>query len=542
MRNLKTDVLIVGAGGAACRAAIAAADAGASVLVATKKPVGKAGATTFPVAEMAGYNAGDPAVPGDIEKHFEDIVAAGGGAADPKLAQVLAENAPETITTLEKWGVEFEQENGGYYIFQSCFSRWPRTHVIKGHGEPIVSAMARQMALRPTIQVVDGLTITKLVIVGGQCRGAIGWLETAAGDLEELRISAGAVILAAGGACQAFERNMNPTDVSGDGYALGKDAGAAFVNMEFMQSGLGFSYPIVNMYNAYLWLGLPELTNRVGETFVEKYLPAGLTTADVMREHRKHFPFSSSDNSKWLEISVQKELLAGGGTANGGVYADLRKMTDDYVMSLPDDCGIHHMWYLARDFMRARGVDLLQEVPEICCFAHAINGGLKIDERASTTVPGLFAAGENAGGPHGADRLGGNMMVTCQVFGRIAGEAAAAWAKKNPAAEVLSAGELTAAGADQMQELLRKEVDTEALLAKLKYENQRKLLVCRSAAGLQDVLANARELEREMQAGSSGGRVNLENFRIHSLITSTQLMAEAALARPVSLGSHYRED
>ncbi|MCI8514676.1 MAG: FAD-binding protein [Lachnospiraceae bacterium] len=533
MINTRTDVLVIGAGGAACRAAIAAADAGAQVMLATKKTIGKAGATTVPVAEMAGYNAADPTVPKDVEKHYEDIVAAGGGAADERLAALLAEKAPETIDTLESWGVEFEKENGGYYVFQSCFSRWPRTHVIKGHGEPIVRAMAKQIALRTGIRVMEHITITELILEDGMCRGAAGWRKSESGEWESVRIFAGAVILATGGACQAFERNMNPNDVSGDGYALGEAAGARFTNMEFMQSGIGFSHPIVNMFNAYLWLGLPKLTNRDGETFLEKYLPKEWTPAEVMREHRKHFPFSSSDGSRYLEISVQKELLAGNGTDHGGVYADLRNMTDDYVASLPDDCGIHHMWYLAKDFMKARGVDLLTDVPEIACFAHAINGGLKIDENASTTVPGLYAAGETAGGPHGADRLGGNMMVTCQVFGAIAGESAAEWAKKNPPAETKKTSE---------QDVLWKKVDADAMLAKLKAVNQKKLLICRREEGLKDILANAANLQTELDKAGTDNRIHPENFRLQSLITSTRLMAEAALARKESLGSHYRED
>lgn len=538
MLKITTDVLIVGAGGAACRAAIAAADAGAKVLMATKQPIGKAGATTYPVAEMAGYNAGDPRIPGDIEKHYEDIVLAGGGMADEKLAAILAEKAPGTISTLENWGVEFEREGDGYYIFQSCFSRSPRTHVIKGHGEPIVRAMAAQIAKRPAIRCMDSVTITELIVRDGRCQGAFGWLSKPGEEPEEIRIGAGAVILAAGGACQAFERNMNPEDVSGDGYALAADAGARFVNMEFMQSGLGFSYPVVNMFNAYIWLGLPELTNQNGETFMEKYLPAGVSPADVMREHRKHFPFSSSDLSRYLEISVQKELLAGNGTEHRGVYVDLRKMTDAYVASLPDDCGIHHMWYLARDFMRSRGVDLLKEKAEICCFAHAINGGVKIDETASSSVPGLYAAGENAGGPHGADRLGGNMMVTCQVFGQIAGESAAAWAKKNPAVSEL----LPEKSSEKQQELLRKQIDVGPLIQRLQTENQRKLLICRTESGLKDVLENIRNLKREAETAPTGDRICLDRYRLQSLLCAAQLMAEAALARKESCGSHYRED
>ena len=106
MDRIITNVLIIGGGGAACRAAIAACDAGADVLIVSKKPLGKGGATTFPVAEMAGYNAGDPSIPGDIEKHYQDMIDAGQGVADKKLVSVLAEEAPGTIEVLEKWGVE----------------------------------------------------------------------------------------------------------------------------------------------------------------------------------------------------------------------------------------------------------------------------------------------------------------------------------------------------------------------------------------------------------------------------------------------------
>ena len=119
MDRLVTDVLVIGGGGAALRAALAACDAGADVIIAAKMPLGLGGATTYPVAEMAGYNAGDPHVPGDVECHYQDIMAAGQGMADEKLAAILAEGAPETIDELESWGVEFDREGDGYYTFKS---------------------------------------------------------------------------------------------------------------------------------------------------------------------------------------------------------------------------------------------------------------------------------------------------------------------------------------------------------------------------------------------------------------------------------------
>lgn len=530
---LTTDVLVIGGGMAGCRAAIAAADYGGSVVLATKMPLNNGGASTFPVAEMAGYNAGDPDIPGDVEKHYEDIVNAGQGMANPILAQILAENAPGTIAELEKWGVVFEKEGDGYYIFKSCFATSPRTHVIRGHGEPIVKAMSGQIQLRSNINVVDYMTVLELDVRDGRCCGA--WAIKTDGTF--VHISAGAVVIASGGATQVFTRNLNPKDVSGDGYALAYDAGAELINMEFMQSGIGFSHPIVNMFNGYIWAAHPKLHNNVNEQFLGKYLPKGMTQEHVMDEHRRHFPFSSSDDSKYLEVGIQKEIRAGGGSPNRGIYADLRHLTDDYIRSINDDCGLHHMWYIARDYMREKGVDLNSQIVEIAVFAHAINGGVNIDESASSTLPGLYAAGEAAGGPHGADRLGGNMMVTCQVFGKIAGENAAKWAAQNKAATYSNMQP-----SEKIMQILHKRLNNEILIKELQEINQNNLLVCRSEESLSRVLQFTEDAAHELETAKTQDGVDTDNFRLYAMLLSSRLMAKAALQRKESRGSHFRED
>ena len=530
---LTTDVLVIGGGMAGCRAAIAAADYGGSVVLATKMPLNNGGASTFPVAEMAGYNAGDPDIPGDVEKHYEDIVNAGQGMANPLLARILAENAPGTIAELEKWGVVFEKEGDGYYIFKSCFATSPRTHVIRGHGEPIVKAMSGQIQLRSNINVADDLTVLELDVRDGRCCGA--WaIKT---DRTFVHISAGAVVIASGGATQVFTRNLNPKDVSGDGYALAYDAGAELINMEFMQSGIGFSHPIVNMFNGYIWAAHPKLHNNVNEQFLGKYLPKGMTQEHIMDEHRRHFPFSSSDDSKYLEVGIQKEIRAGGGSPNRGIYADLRHLTDDYIRSINDDCGLHHMWYIARDYMREKGVDLNSQIVEIAVFAHAINGGVNIDESASSTLPGLYAAGEAAGGPHGADRLGGNMMVTCQVFGKIAGENAAKWAAQNKAATYSNMQP-----SEKIMQILHKRLDNEILIKELQEINQNNLLVCRSEESLSRVLQFTENAAHELETAKTQDGIDTDNFRLYAMLLSSRLMAKAALQRKESRGSHFRED
>ena len=263
--NKTVDVLIIGAGGAGLRAAIAAADRGVSVLLTSKANVACSGATSYPVAEMAGYNAGDISIPLDVQKHYDDIVKAGQGMADHHLAAIVAARAPETIQELEGWGVHFEHENGGYYVFKSCFSSTPRTHVIKKHGIPIIHALKQQLDLRQNVEILDGITLMGLLIQDGCCVGAYGYTHG-----EMVYISAKAVILATGGCGQAFERNMNPPDVTGDGYAMAYLAGAELVNMEYLQIGMGFSKPVVNIFNGYIWEARPKLWDKDGQDILSE--------------------------------------------------------------------------------------------------------------------------------------------------------------------------------------------------------------------------------------------------------------------------------
>ncbi len=533
--NLTVDVLIVGAGGAGSRAAIAAADSGASVLLVSKKEISRSGATSYPIAEMAGYNAGDITVPMDVQQHYRDIVEAGQGMADEELASVVAARAPETIRQLEAWGVKFEMEQDGYYIFKSCFSSRPRTHVIKGHGEPIIRALDEQIRRRPNIRVMEHATVMGLSVRDGRCVGAYGCV-----DGEMLYVNAGAVILATGGCGQAFERNMNPSDVTGDGYSMAYHAGAKLMNMEFMQIGMGFSWPVVNIFNGYIWEGKPKLYDRDGRDIFADVLPAGITADDVMHEHRKHFPFSSSDISKYLEVAVQKAIGEGRGTEHRGIRADLRNMTDAYVASLEDDCGIHHMWHIAKDYMLSRGVDLLKQEVEVACYAHAVNGGVKIDRNAASVIPGLYAAGECAGGPHGADRLGGNMMVTCQVFGAIAGAGAA-----EHAMQAGIAGDIERqpdAHMELMKEILYKNADRRRMLGQLRCAAQDHLLVGRTEQGLTELKNVVEALTAELMAAPAGDRPETGNVDLYHMLTTVGMMTGSALARKESRGSHHRAD
>lgn len=532
-REIKTDVLIIGGGGAAGRAAIAASDAGAKTLMVLKRQLGASGATTHKCCEMAGFNVPGCVDNGDDKAHYlDDMMSAALGMSDPALSQILAENVKERFDDLLEWGVKPAQENGKNVIMKGCYSNYRRTYTIKGHGEPIMQALISQIRKRP-VEIMENAFALELVVKDGRCCGAVILDE----NDQLVLVRAGAVLLATGGASQVFLNNLNPEDVTGDGYSMAYDSGAALMNMEFMQAGIGFFHPMKSLFNTYLWAGAPSVRNSRGEEFLHKYLPEGLSVEQVMREHCKHFPFSSRDISRFLEIGIQKEIEAGGGTERMCVPVSFAHFSREYINSLEYDADLKQMWPMVLEHFEKNGIDILSDPIEITCIAQAVNGGIKIDENSMSTIPGLFAAGETAAGPHGADRLGGNMMGTCQVFGQIAGHNAALYAmqKRDIEADVEIEKLRTVA-------LLKKKIDAPSMVLELQKTAQTKLFICRTEQKLVQMEKKANELLAELEQAESGETFNRKNMELYFRINSCLLMTKAALARKESRGSHYRED
>jgi len=533
--DIVTDVLVIGAGTAGLRSAIAAADQGVSVLLISKSEIEKSGTTNADVAEMAGFNAAQANNDYEIDLHYQDMVNAGQEVVDKELAMVVAQNAPSVMKELQDWGVAFEEEEGTLFTFQSCFSSYPRTHVIKGHGRQIAVSLRSEVSKRKNISILTGATIVGLLRGDFQCIGAYGVLHG-----EELTVHAKATILASGGCGMAFKRSFSPPDVAGGAYEMAYSAGAVIQNIEFMQIGIGFSHPLVNIFNGYLWQGHPVLTDAGGNEIFSRMLPKGVTANDVYDAHVWHFPFSSKDNSKYLEIAINRTIAQGLGSPNGGVHADLRHMDDAYIANLSHDTGIAHMWPLARDFLRNRGVDLLKETVEVACFQHAMNGGVKIDHHSESTLPGLYAVGECAGGPHGADRLGGNMFVTSLVYGRIAGEHAA-----KRSMQVSSLPGMDVASVEEQQKKyasMRKRVDISPLLSELQDKAQSSLLVDRTERGLEEMLQFSETVEDTIASASEGKLPETKIYDLLSIAKTTWLISKSALERKESRGSHHRSD
>ncbi|MDO6732593.1 FAD-binding protein [Marinovum sp. 2_MG-2023] len=536
--TITTDVLVVGSGGAALRAILAASDGGADVTVVVKNEFRKSGATFYSVAEVGAYNVPDGAGdPSDSPEVFaRDILTAAQGMADPRLVDILVTEAERSLQYLEDKGVHFEREGSDYLAFRACFSSKPRSHVLKDHFKPIIKALGQE-ASRRGIKVRDRMMVVGLLERDGTCHGALAMDR----DGNPVVIRAKSVILTTGGASQLFAKNLYPSDITGDGYAMAYRAGAQLANMEFMQAGVSIIDPFINLFGNYLWDASPNLTDRDGRPFMPDYLPSDLTSAEVIQEKERHFPFSSSDISRYIEISIQSAINDGRGTEKGGVYLDFKGCDFDRLLA-DKSRSFARMWPLTHAWYKEKGIDLYTDPVQITCSAHAINGGLRIDGNAESSLKGLFASGETAAGPHGADRLGGNMAMTCQVFGARGGAAAAARAKAMPHEDL---GNMAEAHLAFLASFARQGGDTgPGLRAELQDAANRHLLILRNEVGLTQFLSDLDALQHRLKTNAAADTAEafVHLIETDNLIETARMMARAALARRESRGSHYRED
>lgn len=520
IETIETDVLVIGGGGAAARAAIEARDNGASVAIVLKGRLGRSGSTVFPVALHGTFGAADGDDPLDSpERHFEDIVMNAQGMCNPRLARIMAEESPLALKRLEEYGVPFlTDDSGKHQTWVGCFATRARSHRIVGHGEPIMAALIEQIKKR-NIRVDEKMLVANLIVQDQKCVGAVA----VSPDGKRTVYLAKATILGSGGAGQLFKANINPKGITGDGYVMAYRAGAELINMEFMQTGIAITHPLT-LLSAWTWAYNPILTNSDGREFLSDYLPPNLSVQEVYRAKSGHFPFSSSDVSKYLEISVLQEMRQG-----RRVYYDLRKSDrlEEFKATQM------YPWLLKR------GLDVAAERAEISVYAQAVNGGVLINEQAASSLPGLYAAGEVAGGAHGADRLGGGMLSNAQVFGARAGRYSATYAKgmtmpvlRSETLErlVLPIENPGDADNDAGCQELRDHVRT------LMFDT---LLIERTGGKLSDALAQLNAMAEERMTSVPK---TWEEFELRSLLEVAKLMLSSALSRRESRGSHYRSD
>jgi L-aspartate oxidase len=390
-QGLKVDVLVVGSGASGLAAAVSAELAGASVALATKGSL----ASSNSAKAQGGIQAavGDDDSP---EQHAEDVWRSSHETADLRLVRVLTEEAPGTIAWLEEQGVEFSRENGGYRLARCGGATRKRLLQVGDR-----TGLAITKALRERVEAGSAQVLTKSPLRSLEPAGS-GWLARC-GDAD---VQAGAVVLAAGGRCfrEAKERGeltTNHPGATGEVTRLALDLGAEARDLDALQyHPNGGAWPeTVQGYS------IPETTRAYG--------------AVLLNVDREEFTDSLGPRDVVAQAIVD-EVAAGRGleTADGrpAVWLDTTRIPEaDALVSLP---------YMLRRY-RAAGVDPLAEPILTFPVLHYQNGGLVVDEQGATTLAGIFACGEIAGGAHGRNRMMGNSLLECCVFGRRAGRAAA---------------------------------------------------------------------------------------------------------------------
>ena len=511
--TIQTDVLIIGGGGAASRAAYEAKrlEPRLNVTLVVEGAWGRGGSTIWVASETLGINAPlDAAEDGDSPEVFlNDILETGLGLANPSLASKIAFESSDRISELIDLGVRFDCVDEK--IRQRKLSGCTKARSLSqgGHtGIAIVSALKRA-SLEKGVKVLEGVRVLDLICQDGEVWGARGLKQG-----ERINILAKAVILANGGGGAIFPHNINHPSLRGDGYAMAYRAGAVLTNMEFIQIGPGVVFPRMHfIIHSHMWKFSPRLTNALGKEFLDDYLPRGVSKNEVLSLKSMSFPFSVRTNARHVDISMSKEIIAGRGTERGGVFFDVNHVTE---RGLRDKAPITYQTFLKR------GVNLCTHRIEIAPLVQSFNGGAKIDENAATTVAGLFAAGEVSGGVHGADRPGGNNLADCQVFGYRGGRAAAVLAAERPwkLKDTFKQRELIIQEETEELEPIRTAID-------------KALMVVRRRENLIELLDKIYDFRQE--AGVLGTAT--DNF-----LLTAEIVSRSALLREESRGIHYRED
>jgi succinate dehydrogenase / fumarate reductase flavoprotein subunit len=431
METHETDVLVIGAGGAGLRAAIEAQASGARTAVVCKSLLGKAHTV---MAEGGVAAALRNVWPEDNwQVHFRDTMRGGKMLNNWRMAQLHAQEAPERVLELEEWGALFDRTPDGR-ILQRDFGghRYARlAHVGDRTGLELLRTV-QQKAVALGVEVFMECKILRLLLDDGVLAGAVGlWRES--GKL--VLFKAKAIVLASGGVGKTWKFTSNSWESTGDGHALALWAGADMIDMECVQfHPTGMVWP-PSARGILVTEGVRGdggvLRNSEGRRFMFDYIPAfyAKETADSVEEADQWYD-NKRDFRRPPELlprdevarSINAEVKAGRGSPHGGVFLDIasRRSAEYIKRRLPS---MYHQ------FKELADVDITTDPMEVGPTCHYIMGGVRVDaDTTAATVPGLFAAGEVAGGMHGSNRLGGNSLSDLLVFGRRAGKYAAEYA------------------------------------------------------------------------------------------------------------------
>ncbi|MEE9274303.1 MAG: FAD-dependent oxidoreductase [bacterium] len=528
IEELACDVLVIGGGVAGMLAAMEAHEAGTDVLYLTK--------ATFPAGSSSMARGGYAAALGHADPrdnpyvNWKDAIKSGYGINNQRLVRIMVEEALERTYTIDSWGlglVKTEEEKFSQkHNAGDSYARF--VHCVRMIGKPLMATLSgRVKALGVPLQS-NAFVVDLLQDASGRVTGAWGFKHR---EGSAFAVRAKTTVLCTGGAPQLHRVNDSPPQVTGDGYPIALRAGAELIDMEMIDYQLMTGWPEklagYPPYSTGFIRAGARLLNRNGERFMKRYNPDAPDGA-----------FEKAARAL-VNRGVGIEIFEGRGTDHGTVYLDAREIVDDVGEEILP---------IVQAYKNA-GVNIYEEPIEVVSGPHTFLGGLRIDEHGRTTLPGLFAGGEAAGGIHGSNRLAGAALADSFVFGARAGKAAAREAAGEPLPDLPR--EAVAEGVASLKRRLsasggREPADFRIALQENVFGNMGQV---RSAERLREGMAILGALREEAASVPSEGETPRKRFgrmmhviETENLIEVAAMLGTAALLREESRGGHYRSD